>query len=221
MKIVYVDGQNFLFRIAETLVKARLIEDKNQLVRFNIRDLFEEILEDTHVEIRFYGTKIKSSRKSFKTNLINSGRYRDNSKQLDKKLDEIIAKSMHFADISRRIRRNLEKQDIDFMESGMLKLRDADICKVCGNKDFKFQEKGVDVGMAVDIVVDHFKRPNRHQVIVSSDTDIIPALNVISTGNEKPTYLGFSNRITKAIAAKSARTIVIEDAQIIETYRKA
>ena len=218
-KIIYIDGQNFIYKASETLVEAGLIKSKNDLTKFNFRKIFENIFPDKDFEIRYYGTSIKAKRKSVKLMLLNSGRYKDGSSNLEKAVGKIIAKARKFADISRIIRSHLINQKIDFIESGMLKLRDADACKKCGEQDFKFQEKGVDVGMAVDILFDSIEHPDRELVIVSSDTDIIPALEKAKLKGANLTYVGFNNRLTIGISVLCSKREIIRDSEIIEAFK--
>lgn len=44
--IVYIDGQNFLYKAAEILVERGLIRDKQDLTNLDIRYLFENIFPD-------------------------------------------------------------------------------------------------------------------------------------------------------------------------------
>lgn len=218
-KIIYIDGQNFIYKASETLIEAGLIKSKNDLTKFNFRKIFENIFPDNDFEVRYYGTSIKAKRKNLRLILENSGRYDNNGKKLNRDLDKIIAKSRKFADISQRIKSHLIRQDIVFVKSGMLKLRDADACKKCGEQDFKFQEKGVDVGMAVDILFDSIERPDRELVIVSSDTDIIPALEKAKIKGANLTYVGFNNRLTIGISVLCSKREIIRDSEIIEAFK--
>ena len=58
--IVYIDGQNFLYKAADILIEKGIIEDKQELTSIDIRSLFEGIFPGEGLQIRFYGvTKIK------------------------------------------------------------------------------------------------------------------------------------------------------------------
>ncbi len=43
--VVYIDGQNFLFRVAEILVPKGLIEIKDDITAFDFKYLFENALK--------------------------------------------------------------------------------------------------------------------------------------------------------------------------------
>ena len=196
--IVYIDGQNFLYKAANILIEKGIIEDKQELTSIDIRSLFEGIFPGEDLQIRFYGvTKIKR-------------RY-----DLG---EEVLNKSIRFSDNLRRIRNSLSSQNIDYIEVGKLKIRDSDICKNCGSKDYRFQEKGVDVGLAVGIVRDALKDEVDRIILASSDTDFIPAILLAKSEGKKVVYVGFDDRLTQALSAKSSSTQVIRDTEVVEAY---
>jgi uncharacterized LabA/DUF88 family protein len=195
-KIVYIDGQNFLYKAAEILIEAGRITDKSDLTKIDIRGIFEHIFE-ADIEVKFYGAKVKIRKD---------------------KGEEILNKSRRFSDTSRRIRNTLNAQAITFVESGKLKLRDSDKCKNCLTQDLKFQEKGVDVGVAVDMIVDRFKTGVEQTILVSSDTDLLPAIKAVKDDGGEVVYVGFSDKLTNAIVAESSQTEIIRDNEIINAY---
>lgn len=197
--IVYIDGQNFLYKAAEVLIEAGKIKEKQDLHTLNFRPLLENLLEETDTEIRFYGTKLK--------------RYKSPT--------DIAEKSTKMVDTQRRLRNCLNSQKIIFIESGKLKLRDGDVCKNCGQHDLHFQEKGVDVRIAVDITNDSYGDEAEKLVLVSSDTDLIPAVNKALEKGKKVVYIGFGNKLTKAIVATASETQIIRDVEIIESFVSA
>jgi uncharacterized LabA/DUF88 family protein len=108
----------------------------------------------------------------------------------------------------------LETQKIDFITAGNLKARQK--------KDgVVFVEKGVDVRIAVDMVVQAYETKNTHFVIVSSDSDVIPALRVIKKQSHKITYVGYKNMLNKAIVAHADNTIAYSKEEIIKSYKSA
>jgi len=198
--IVYIDGQNFLYKVAEILTENGIIRDKQELTSIDIRFLFEKIFPGEELEIRFYGvTKIKR-------------RY-----DLG---EEILNKSIRFSDNLRRVRNSLNSQKIKYVEVGKLKIRDSDVCKNCGSKDYRFQEKGVDVGLAVGIVRDTLKDEVDRIILASSDTDLIPAIILAKNENKKVVYVGFDDRLTQALSSKSSSTQVIRDTEVVEAYNR-
>lgn len=60
------------------------------------------------------------------------------------------------------------------------------------DKDYK--EKGVDVKLAIDILDMAYQDKYDTAIIVSSDTDLIPAIMRVKELNKKIEYIGFSHR---------------------------
>ena len=80
------------------------------------------------------------------------------------------------------------------------------------------QEKGVDVGIAVDIVVDSLSGLVDEVILVSSDTDLLPAIRVAKARGVKVTYIGFSDKMTRAIIARADASEVIRNQEIIDAF---
>ena len=59
--------------------------------------------------------------------------------------------------------------------------------------DEKYHEKGVDVRMAVDLVVGAFEDKFDSAILISSDTDLIPAIKHVQKRKKKVEYIGFSS----------------------------
>ena len=57
--IAYIDGENFSFRVAETLVNNGRIKEKNALTAIDIRGLLEQTLSCNNLTIRYYGTRVR------------------------------------------------------------------------------------------------------------------------------------------------------------------
>ena len=196
MKKVYIDGQNFLYKAADVLTTHGSISSKDKLTKIDMRSLFEDIAGND-AEIVFYGAKVRVR------------------KDLG---DSIHEKTTRFSDVARRLRNTLRNQDIIFKEIGKLKVRDSDVCHNCRHRDLRMQEKGVDVGMAVDIVVDACNGVIDEVVLVSSDTDLLPAIQAAKAQAVKVTYIGFSDKMTKAIARQADASVVMSDQGIIEAF---
>ncbi len=58
----------------------------------------------------------------------------------------------------------------------------------------QYKEKGVDVKIAVDIVLKAAKNQYDTVILVSSDTDLIPAIEAIKEFGKRVEYVGFSHR---------------------------
>lgn len=199
--IVYIDGQNFLYKVSEILMKHGLLLDKQDLRAIDIRPMIEKLFPGEELEIRFFGVGKIKRRPDYG--------------------QEILDKSIRFSDNLRRIRNNLTQQNIMYIEAGKLKIRDSDVCKNCGSKDYRYQEKGVDVGIAVSIVEDALKNEVDHIILVSSDTDLIPAVLCAKRAEKNITYVGFSERLTRALVDECNATQALRDDEIISAFKTA
>ena len=195
--IVYIDGENFLFRVADILLGEKIIKNKDDITSFDFKGLFENALDAKDLLIRYYGTRLK---------LFNQ------SPELKKKTTKII-------DARRKLASSLRKQGIEFVNSGRLKLRDGDRCKKCGHQDLHLQEKGVDVRLAVDIVTE--SRRGQELYLVSSDTDLLPAVEKAKSQQTKITYVGFYNNLTTALAKHSTGVVVLREAEVLRAFERA
>jgi uncharacterized LabA/DUF88 family protein len=76
-----------------------------------------------------------------------------------------------------------------------------------------FHEKGVDVHMAVDILVLTYEDLADHIVLISSDTDLIPAIKQAIKKGKKVEYIGFSHQASVALVANcsSSRLLAKKD----------
>ncbi len=125
---------------------------------------------------------------------------------------------LRFSDNLRRLRNYLQKTNVQYVETGKLKVRDSDVCKMCGTQDYRFQEKGVDVGLAVDMVKDALLGEVDEIALISSDTDLIPAITVAKGAGRQISYIGFEDRLTKALLDQADRTKVLRDAEVVAAY---
>ena len=196
--IVYIDSENFLFKAVDILKRAKLIGDRSGLIKFDFRSLFEDTLGRKDLMIRYYGTHLR----------------------VIKNTNRLKTQSTKIINDRRKILSTLQKQQIDFVGSGNLKVRDGDACLKCKSRDLRLQEKGVDVRIAVDMVVDATK--NRELYLVSSDTDLLPAVKQAQLQGAKVVYVGFSGKLTQALIAETSSTVVVwQDRDIIKAFRRA
>ena len=79
--------------------------------------------------------------------------------------------------------------------------------------DGVFHEKGVDVHLAVDMLVAAFKEPYERIILVSSDTDLIPAIEQAKVEGKHIEYVGFAHKPSFALVrtASSAHLLAKQD----------
>jgi uncharacterized LabA/DUF88 family protein len=79
--------------------------------------------------------------------------------------------------------------------------------------DGKFHEKGVDVHIAVAILVAAYENLADRIILISSDTDLIPAVAKAQEKGKIVEYVGFSHKISLAMArsCRETRTLTRDD----------
>lgn len=195
--IVYIDGENFLHRLEDSLRNAKIIKSKLEITKPSIRSLIEEIYKEyNNIEIRYYGTRIKSP----------SNLDHETQKHAQKMIDS-----------QRRLKRNLEKQNILFITAGTLRLREA-TCRSCKKTTLVFKEKGVDVRLAVDLAEEASKEST--QILLSSDSDLISSLKAARSKNSSVSYLYYAPSPNFALIKASTESRVFTDSQIKKVWSK-
>lgn len=82
--------------------------------------------------------------------------------------------------------------------------------------DGKFHEKGVDVQIAVDIVRGAIKNEFNICYLISSDTDLLPAIQTAKDEQKKIVYVGFENFISRALSKNCSSYIILKKNQILK-----
>lgn len=79
-----------------------------------------------------------------------------------------------------------------------------------------FHEKGVDVHLAVALLVAAYEDLADRLILVSSDTDLIPAIQKAQEKGKIVEYVGFSHKISLALArsCKETKTLSREEIQV-------
>ena len=85
------------------------------------------------------------------------------------------------------------------------------------NNDGKYHEKGVDVQLAVDLLVGAYENTYDTAILLSSDTDLIPAIKKAKELGKAVEYIGFAHKPTIALQthATLSRLLIQEE---IETF---
>lgn len=76
--------------------------------------------------------------------------------------------------------------------------------------DSNYHEKGVDVQMAVDILVAAYEKTADHIILVSSDTDLIPSIRKAQKLGITVEYIGFSHQKSIALVAECKETRLLK-----------
>jgi uncharacterized LabA/DUF88 family protein len=75
--------------------------------------------------------------------------------------------------------------------------------------DNKIREKGVDVQIAIDLVIGAVENIYDTAIVVSSDTDLIPAIKYVRSRGKKIEYVGFSRNPTIGMVKESDLSILL------------
>ena len=82
--------------------------------------------------------------------------------------------------------------------------------------DGKFHEKGVDVQIAVDIVRGSIKNEYDKFYLISSDTDLLPAILTAKNERKEVIYVGFENFISRALQKNCSSCLILKKDQILK-----
>jgi uncharacterized LabA/DUF88 family protein len=79
--------------------------------------------------------------------------------------------------------------------------------------DGKFHEKGVDVHIAVALLVAAYENLADRIILISSDTDLIPAIEKAAEKGKMVEYIGFSHKVSLAMvrSCRETRTLTRDD----------
>ncbi len=77
-----------------------------------------------------------------------------------------------------------------------------------------FHEKGVDVRIATDLVVGACEDKYDSAILISSDTDLIPAINYVQKTGKKVEYIGFSSQPSYGLIKNCSLSRVLAAADI-------
>jgi len=75
--------------------------------------------------------------------------------------------------------------------------------------DHKIREKGVDVKIAIDLVIGAAENTYDTAIVISSDTDLIPAVKYVIGRGKKIEYVGFSVQPSLGMAKECTLSILL------------
>ncbi|MFO0971149.1 MAG: NYN domain-containing protein [Candidatus Saccharimonadales bacterium] len=187
-RIVLIDGENLTYGLRTLLSTEDEKLPRNSLNTYDFRGLTEEVLADQLPgEILWFGARLRQ--------------YAETPELLEK-TNNAIRRQSYFVN-------HVQSQKITFIKAGYLRLRETDPCSQCQNKEWKFIEKGVDVGLAVRMLAEAHE--DTEIIIVSADTDLVPAVRASKKLGAKIMFVGYEYRPISALSsiADSTRVITI------------
>jgi uncharacterized LabA/DUF88 family protein len=195
---VFIDGENLRHRLVSVLHQEHLIGDRDDTFQVDIRQLIHAALPETPESIAYYTTRIKQP--TF-----------DIPEMLTQKITSI-------QEAHRRWIAMLTNQGIKVVKAGNLKVKESNACYHCGRRTMVLQEKGVDVRLASEVVMAAVHDNITDIVVLSSDADMIPALNIARKGGAHITYMAFGEEVNHAMEVATDRTVLYTRAQIKQAF---
>lgn len=185
-RVVLIDGENLTYGLRILLGSDEQKAPRSSLNGYDFRGLIEEILSDTiPAEILWFGARLR--------------RY-DNDEVILAKSEAAIALQAGFVNM-------IQQQKITFIKVGYLRARESEACKGCGRVEWNLIEKGVDVGLAVRMLAE--AKAGVEIVIMSADTDLLPAIRAARKNGAEIMYVGYENRPITALSTNANRTRLI------------
>lgn len=196
---VYIDGENMRHRLVSVLLNSHKIEDSEDYFKSDIRKLITDALGESPEQISYFTTRIRQPQF-------------DIPEQLRDKITTI-------QESHRRWIAELTNQGVRVVKAGLLKVHENAPCYHCGRRTMILQEKGVDVRMATEMVLAAVHDNAKTIVVLSSDADMIPALEVVKRSGTKIIYMCFEEERNEALAIVSDQTVTYSRQNIIDAYR--
>lgn len=113
----------------------------------------------------------------------------------DKKSEKLYASQQKFF-------KSLQKQKIQIKLGYLLKIGE------------RYHEKGVDVEIAIDMTKSAIKNTYDEFYLLSSDSDLVPAIKTAREEGKKVIYVGFENNISEALTRNCNKTILISKSDL-------
>jgi hypothetical protein len=195
--IVYLDGENVVHQLMDVLRRSGRVKGRDDLLKVNVVTLIQQLVGSKDVNIKYYTTTLQE----IKTD-----------EDLQKRSQDMIAWTTMWTN-------HLKSQGIEIIEAGKLRARDGLVCKNCGHQEVVFREKGVDVRIAVDVVVDSEKEKNL--VIWSSDADLLPAIEVVKAKGARVKILAHKDSLTWGLARQAGEWQTYTDRELIKIFDQA
>jgi uncharacterized LabA/DUF88 family protein len=194
-RIVLIDGENLCYGLRELLGKNGQKADRETLKDYNFRGLVEEMLADGKPnEVLWFGARLRKY---------------NQTEEFEQKTTTAVAFQARQVNL-------LQSQKITFIKVGYLRARESDPCSKCGNTELYLAEKGVDVGLAIRMLQEAKK--GVELVIVSADTDLLPAIKVAKKSGGQIMSIQYEYRPITALSQNVNSTRIISR-PLAEKYR--
>lgn len=112
------------------------------------------------------------------------------------------AKTQKLFNNQRKLLSHLKKHKVNYSLGFLMK------------SDNVFHEKGVDVNIAVDMLVSTYENLCDRIILISSDTDLLPAIKKAKEKGKKVEYVGFSHKPSLAMIANCSKSKLLSTEDI-------
>ncbi len=197
---IYIDGENLMHSLVGVLQRHGRVGQRKELKAFDLAGLCREAVGTKDVTISYYTTKLKAAHADTHDEFT-----ADKSK-------EIITWAAGWNSM-------LVGQGISVVRAGNLKIREAFPCPQCGLTRYVFQEKGVDVQLAVDVVLESDE--GVHQAIFSSDSDLVAAVRAAKVRGARVKNISLKGGFNRGLALTCGEWQLVTDEQIVAAYDRA
>ncbi|MGI6103446.1 MAG: NYN domain-containing protein [Patescibacteria group bacterium] len=124
---------------------------------------------------------------------------------------ETVEKSEELVAREATLKAQLEVQGFRYVIAGAVRARGR-------GEDVQFEEKGVDVSIAVEILRDIYEGKVSTVILASSDSDFQPVIHLAKEKGVRVVYLGFAARYNRGIKAAADETVLIENEVAAKFY---
>lgn len=185
-RVVLIDGENFVYGLRILMGTDEEKAPRSIINDLNIRGLLENLLEDNPPsELLWFGARLR----------------------VYDQTEELKTKSQAAVHIQSAFVNYIQQQRIQFIKVGYLRARESDPCPYCGHQTWKLAEKGVDVGLAVRMLAEADNETEL--VVITSDTDLVPAFKAAKKVGAKIMHIGYENRPMASLSSLSDTTRTI------------
>jgi len=192
--ILFIDGRNFITKIASILNPNNKKEKEVDFSIYNFTGLLNKVLAGISIDKKVFYI----------------GRLTKHEKTKEKSV-ELIEKQ-------RKLKNYLEEQGFEVIYAGRVRGHEESCPK--GHKFLTFKEKGVDVKIAVDMITFAHNKGLKVAIIGSSDSDLQPAIEELKNEEVERIYLGFEDSPNKGLTFTTNRTILIRNSEVAEFIGK-
>lgn len=186
--VLLIDGENFKGKIKTIFKEAG--KERPVWYEYNFKGLLDKVLKGLQIDQKvFYFARVKE--------------HQDSKEKLKQLIEE-----------QRLLKTHLEKLGFEVILSGRVRGQWEE--GQDGKKALVFKEKGVDVKVAVDMVILACDKKVKEIIFGSSDFDLQPAIKEVRDRKVSCVYLGFESQPNKGLSYTTNRTLLIRNSELFE-----